>query len=203
MPSVDGNNYPGPWEIRINYTAYVLATDRPHQLRVNVDVDTDPGPGSDFVDYDLVSRAGLYYNAETFTDALIALLQPLYHTNSNFVNAELWKYASGSYNAAFQSAYTIAVAGSSATADVLNGQAILTFRSQNGGSARVNLMESTRAAGATLSYPTAIGAVDDLFDFVTDSQSPMLARDGGYLFSPLNYLPGLNERLFKKTYRDL
>jgi hypothetical protein len=202
MPSVDGVNYPGPWEIRIGYNVSISGKTRGHELRMSVDVDTDPGPGSVFGDYDLVSRAGLYYTAETWTDAFVALMKVIYKTDGTIVAAELWKYDSGSFNAAFQSAYSIGVAGTSALSTQLWSQQILTFRSQNGGSARLNFMESVKTVGPTDPYPTSDSDIDDIFDLVTASQSPVIARDGGYLFAPLNYLPGTNEHLFKKDYRQ-
>jgi hypothetical protein len=202
MPSVDGDNYPGPWEIRIAYTTNFGSGDKDHTMRVSVDVDSDPGPGSAFADYDLKSRAGLYYTAASFVDALVTVVKELYPAAASFNSAELWKYASGTFNAAFQSAYTIGVAGVNGASSHLHGQGILTFRSQNGGSARLNLMEPVLTPGPTLQYPTSTTIIDDVFDFITASQSPVLARDGGYLFAPLNWLPGRNERLFKKDYRD-
>lgn len=202
MPSVDGTNYPGPWEIRIAYSVVTTYGTKHHSCRMNVDVDTDPGPGSAFADYDLKSRAGLYYTAESWTDAFVDLMKVLYKADSTIIAAELWKYATGSYNAAFQSAYSIGVAGTNVGTTQSFVQNILTFRSQNGGSARLNFMETCLGAGATDPYPTASTPINDIFDLVTALQSPVIARDGGYLFAPLNYLPGQNERLFKKDLRD-
>lgn len=201
MPSVDGVNYPGPWEVRLQYETVTAIGTRQHQLRMSVDVDSDPGPGSDPADYDLVSRAGLYYTLETWMDAFAAVMADIYHSNSTILGYEFWKYASGTFNAAYQTSGTLSVAGTSGNPAVSWSQAISTFRSQNGGSARLNFMESIRTQGVTLAYPTGIADADAIFDLIVSTQSPVLARDGGYLFAPLNWLVGQNEALFKSDYR--
>lgn len=201
MPSVDGVNYPGPWEIRVKYTCVHTFGTVAHELRMNVDVDADPGAGSDFVDYDLESRAGLVWNAKTWTDEIIGLVKVAFKTSSTFVVAELWKYLSGSYNAAFQSSYSLGVTGTSVQTTQPMQQSILTCRSQNGGILKFTMMETVNVAGATDAYPTADSAINDIFDALVDVNSPVLARDGGYCFAPLNWLPGDNERLFKNYFR--
>lgn len=201
MPTIDGVNYPGPWEIRIFYgtTAAGLVTNS--TMRLNVDVDTPPDPGSAFADYDLKSRSGLVYNAASFVDALIALVRPAYHTGSNFSHAELWKYQTGTYNADFQSSYTIGLAGTSATATNQWVVSIVTFRSQNGGSARLHMVQPVYSVNITDTYPFATASINDIADFITGLSSPVIARDGGYLFSALHWLVGQNERMFKVAYR--
>jgi len=201
MPSVDGTNYPGPWELRINYLVDLVSKTRAHQLRMSVDVDTPPDPGSDFGDYDLKSRQGLFYDAESWTDAFVDKMKAIYKTTTTITSAELWLYATGTYNAAFQSAYSIAVAGTSASSIQLWSQQILTFRSQNGGIAKINFMESIFVPAVLDAYPTSLTAINDIFDLVSSLSSPVIARDGGYLFAPLNYLSGQNEHLFKLDYR--
>lgn len=201
MPPFNGTNYPGPWEVRLNYGTAQGSLATASQLRLSVDVDTPPDPGSPPADYDLKSRQGLYYTFSTWVDALVALLRPLFHTGSSFPNAELWKYGQGTFNAAFQTSYTVGLAGSSSTSTAAFSQAIVTFRSQNGGSARINLMQSILASNVTDPYPFANSAVNDLADLITALNSPVIARDGGYLFSALNYLVGQNEHMFKVAQR--
>lgn len=201
MPSVDGVNYPGPWQIRIFYDALFSGTVYPHVLSMNVDVDADPGAGSPFADYSLPSRSGLFYNAETWTDAVVAVMQPLLHTSSNINRAELWKYDSGSENAAFQSTYDIGVAGTSATATAQDSQSIWSFRSQNGGHAYFEMLHTDQVPAARVAYAAMNARAQDVVDLITATQSPMLARDGGYLFSSIWFLPGSSELYFKKRWR--
>lgn len=201
MPSVDGVNYPGPWEIRLNYSAPAATYPLIGQVRVNVDVDTPPDPGSPFSDYDLKSRAGLFYNAEGFTDAWVTLLADLYKNDASFVNAEMWKYESGTFNASFQSAHVIGFSGTSSSNPQAANQVIFTFRSQNGGHVRCTLGHTIFGANTTDTYPFSNAVLNDLATFYIANSSPIIARDGGYLFSIMNFLAGQNERYFKRYFR--
>jgi len=201
MPRIDGVNYPGPWELRIFYNTTSAGKTNNSVMRLNVDVDTPPAPGSPFADYDLKSRSGLVYNAATFTDALILLLKVAFHTSSNFSHAELWKYQTGTFNADFQSSYTIGVAGTSGTATSQLFESITTFRSQNGGSARLHLVQPVYGVNITDTFPFATASMQDIANFLTGLSSPMIARDGGYLFNALHWMVGQNEKLFKDFYR--
>lgn len=201
MPRIDGVNYPGPWEIRLFYATTAAGLTSNSVMRINVDVDTPPDPGSPFEDYHLKSRQGLFYNAKTYVDALVNLLKVAYHTSSNFSHAELWKYQTGTFNADFQSSYSVGVAGTSATATSQLFVSIITFRSQNGGSARLHMVQPVYLVNITDTYPFATASIQDIADFCTNLNSPMIARDGGYLFSALHWMVGQNERMFKVVYR--
>lgn len=195
------SNFPGPYEVRLLYTTNNGAADIDHQMRFSMDMDTPAGPGDPFSDWTCLSRFGAAPQLDTWVDNLILKLKVVYNASSSFVSAELWKYAPLSYDAAFQSAYPIGVAGTNVGATVPDAQSIITFRSQLGGSARLNLMEAVYGGSPTQSYPFSIALLNDVADFITDVQSPVVARDGGYLFSTLHLLLGLNEALFKKRMR--
>lgn len=201
MPYVDGVGYPGPWQMRINYTVVTAVGTRQHVLRMNMDVDTPPDAGSDFDQYDLISRAGLFYNAETWADAFAAVMAAIYKTTSTLVNAELWKFESGTNNGAFQSAYDLSVAGTSASDIFLNGQGVLSTRCQDGGIAYLHFMESIAVAASRYTYASAGTAIKDIWDLITANSSPLIGRDASYAFSPLFWMPGQNEHWFKETYR--
>jgi hypothetical protein len=201
MPTVDGVNYPGPYEIRMNYSAPAGGFPLISQIRVNVDVDTPPDPGSPFADYDLISRAGLFYNAQTFTDAWATVLAGVMRTDANFSTAELWKYSPGSFNADFQSGYNVGQAGLNAGTAQTTISAIITMRTQNGGHLRCQLNHMVSGASTTDPYPFAITEYNDIADFYSALSSPILGRDGGYVFAPMNLLVGQNEFIFKKYFR--
>jgi len=197
-------NYPGPYEVRIRYTTPISGnTTFTHRLRLSMDMGTPADPGDPFSEWTALSRQGQTPQLDDWVDDLVALLQPLYHTGTTFVDAELWLYTPGTFDAAFQSTYPIALAGTSSTQNSLNAQAIITFRSQLGGSGRVNLMEAISGFGVEQGFPTNSALINALATFITALGSPVIARDGGYLFTPLKYLPGINEALFKKRFRQL
>lgn len=194
-------NFPGPWEVRINYIVISLAGTRPHSQRFSLDMNTAGDPGDTFADFNVLSRDSSNPALDAWLDAYIDLVREIYHTDTTFVDAELWKYTPESFDAAFYATYAIGLAGLSASGTTADGQGIMTFRSQNGGSARLNFMETIAAAGATTPIASATAAVQDIADYITDPGSPVIARDNGYLFTALNWLPGLNEGLFKDRFR--
>lgn len=201
MPSVDGVNYPGPWQIRLFYSAVELSVTYQHVLSMNVDVDTPPDPGSAFTDYDLPSRSGLVYNADTWVAAVLDDVKQFMRTDATFHRGEIWKYESGTNNASFQSSKVLNQAGNSASAVTNYSQTIFSMRSQNGGHAYFELLHTVIADGPKLGYSASSADAQDMFDLLTGLSSPMLARDGGYLFAPLFFLPGRSERYFKKKNR--
>lgn len=196
-------NFPGPFEVRINYTTNAGSLPRSHQLRLSMNMNIEADPGDPFSDWTAQSRLGATPQLDTWVDALVALIGVRYPAATSFVDAELWEYDPGTFNAAFRSSYSIGAVGTSMGTAILDGQEIYTFRSQNGGSARLNLMEAIGTPGQSVAYPNTATSVDDIMEFITDLASPVIARDNGYLFAPLNWHPGFNERLFKKRYRNL
>jgi hypothetical protein len=194
-------NFPGPYEVRVIYSTAAGGITRFHELRLSMDMSNPADPGDAFDQWTTLSRLGATPQLDTWVDALVVLLQPIYHTSTDFISAELWEYSPASFDAEFRSSYVIGEVGTNASAAVIAGQAILTFRSLNGSHARINLMESSQAIGPTQSYPTSVGVINNLFDFIVAQASPVIARDNGYLFNALKMHPGQNEALFKAHYR--
>jgi len=196
-------NYPGPYEVRINYTTSSGGLVRSHQLRLSMDMSVIADPGDPFSDWTALSRAGATPQLNTWVDGLIALIKIRYSNQGTFNDAELWKYTASSFDASYQSSYPIAVVGTSGAGLNPDSQEIYTFRSVNGGNARLNLMESIAIQGNSLVYAASAASVKAIFDYITALASPVIGRDNGYLFTALNWHPGINEALFKDRYRNL
>lgn len=192
-------NYPGPDELRIIYTVSGLT----HTQRLNVDAVGSPAPGTLFNAIELVMADGTLQTAQAVTDAWVALLRPFFSTaTTDFVRAELWHYEPESFSADYVSAYDIALAGSSGGTYVPAGQVILTFRTTEGGVMKIALMESTVAAGISLTPP--YGGINlALANYVIDENAPFLGRDTSYPFANIAYHPGQNEAVFKRRFRQL
>lgn len=194
-------NYPGPWEWRLFYSTTGGGLTRPHVMRVSLDVDGDPDPGSEFADYTCVSRLGLAPELDVWTDNMVLKVKALLDPGASIIRAELWKSQDAMFNFAFQSTYSIGVVGTAAGTVNTDGQLIITFRSQNGGSARINVMEPNLPNAQTDPYPFADAGALALADYITGHSSPVIARDNGYLFAALNLLVGSNEAAFKDRLR--
>lgn len=196
-------NYPGPYEIRVNYTTVASGLTRGHQMRLSLDMFTAADPGDAFSEWITLDKGGTHPALDTVVDDLVLKLKVRFNASSTINDAELWQYTPGTFDAAFRSTYSIAVVGTSGGATVADSQEIYTLRSVNGGNARLTLMETAAAAGPSLAYAACAASVKDVFDRLTIQASPFIARDNGFLFTALKWHPGINEALFKDRYRNL
>ena len=194
-------NFPGPYELRFNYTTTIGTRVRSHQFRHSLDLLTDIGPGDIFANYDGKTKAGGSSPLSSYAPTIEGLLDDIFHTSSSFGTVELWKYTAGTFDASFYSEYTLGTNGVSVNNTVEDSEIIITFRSENGGIARVQLEETHFSRGKSQVFDTSDADINALANFLVGGSSMMVARDNGYLFAPLKYHPGENEHYFKKTNR--
>lgn len=200
-------NFPGPYEVRINYTTTSSSVALLHTQHLSLDLDIPlPVVGTPFVDIVPKFRItpGGAYNLKTVVDAWVATWKAMISSGggNTIDNAELWKYTPESFDASFVSSYTIAVAGTSGAAIVPAGQAIVTMRTQEGGIFKLSFMETTIPQAVT---DTGVISNANLETLVAGIEAgnvfPWLARDTSYPISRIAHYPGVNEALFKKRFR--
>jgi hypothetical protein len=190
--------YPGPYELRLLYNT----AGRDHIARYNLKMYTDATPPFNFSAVQLLAKDGSHVYLDVAVDAWVVLMKAIYNSgNSAITAAELWKYEVDSFIAAFQSSYSIGVAGTSGSSYHPAGQSVLTFRTEDGHRMRLDFMESIYATGASLSYAGAPAAVQAIIDFVLSAGNWILARDGSYPQSFHRLHNGENEALFRRIYR--
>lgn len=173
-------------------------------MKLNLQLDGDPTPGDPFSSIHALTKGlGVSGNALSGdVDDFVALLQPFMDdTLASIVNAELWKYTSGTFEASYVSSYAIGVVGTNTGSVNPGGQDIITFRTINGGILKLSIMESDSVVSVTDYYPFGTTRVTDIAAYVVDDASWIYARDNSYANAPLAWNPGVNERLFKKIYR--
>lgn len=190
-------NYPGPLEVRMQYTAQSLV----HTMRFNVSPDTQPTPGTVFADIDLTTRASQATDLAAYVDAFVALLQPFFATtNFTFDFAEAWWYEPESFDGIYVSTYPIGLAGTNASGVSLASEYIYTFRTLEGGTMRIHLEEQFGAAGSPVGYASLSTAQGDLVDFILGDGNCHLGRDTSMPIAFNRLFPGQNERIFKIRY---
>lgn len=194
-------NFPGPEEIRLFYNSIAGGVSYPHVHRFSVDVAGDVAPGLTFADYPLNLKGGSTQTADLFIVDYVDLIADLFRTDTDFIYAELWRYTPDTFDSFFLSAETIGQVGVSAGATVADQQSIITFRSANGGGARLDFRHTVGSEQITRSFPTPNTTINALAAFVCSGASPIKARDNGFLISPIHWLSGLNEALSKKRLR--
>jgi len=191
-------NYPGPDELRIVYTVAGLT----HVQRLNCQVNGYPAGAFTMADLDFLTKVGGTVQADTAIDAWVVLFKALLNAaNSTLDYAELWHYEFESFVAAFQCNYPISVAGTSGSSNIAAGQAIFTFRTQEGGKMRLDFMETVIAVGTSLQYSALNAGQQAIVDFVLSNDNWILARDTSYPNTFHQMHPGQNEALFKARYR--
>lgn len=122
-------------------------------------------------------------------------------TTASMGRAELWTMASPTAEPVFIASEIIGEAGVNGSTASLYTQAQMTFRSQTGGLFRLQLMEPT--LGANLEYyPPMIDYFGTMAALLTGDDSPVVARDGGFLNAPIRLLTKTNDKLREKYLLD-
>jgi hypothetical protein len=196
-------NFPGPYELRLNYTTVHTGVTLEHTQRLNVDLTADPTPVDAFNNINAKTRGGIVTpDLAAAVEAWLALIAPRFHTSSAFGIVELWKYVPLTFDAQFISSYNpTVVAGTDTNPTVATQQETLTFRTLEGGILRIQLMESVANTNQREPYPTGDVDIDPIFVFVFGTSNWILGRDTSYPFSAINHLGGQNEKLFRARFR--
>lgn len=195
-------NFDGVWELRLYYTTLPVGfVAMEHVMTLDVAAQASPPVGTSFDQIQLSTRGAGDTDLETFTNALVAGLLPFYTSTSEFSRAELWQIPEGTYAGTFVSSLEIAEAGTNVGQTQVAQQNTFTFRSIDGGHARLQLMESA-VSGNTRQVAPYSGITATLATFLTGLGTAMLARDNSYVFANIAFTSGQNERLFKKRFRQ-
>lgn len=195
-------NYPGEFEIRINYTVLVGGITSNHQQRLNFDATTVGTIGQAFSNWFPIDQAGS--DAVPLSTKLadyLDLMRDYYPSTFNIVNQELWKYTAGTFDATWQAAEGNTRVGTGTNPVSQDSEQIFTFRSDAGGIMRVHYMQGPLTRGAKQVLPLSDADLDALADAFLTTTNVWKARDGGYPIAFIGLYPGENEALFKRRFR--
>lgn len=135
-------------------------------------------------------------------DVYVPLLQPFFNSATGTIDrAELWEYTPESYDARFISSYTIGVAGTSGTAAVPASEDIFTFRTAEGGTLRIHLLDVITPIGPSIAYAGLGTPSQNLVDQYLASGNIALGRDTSQPIAFLKLHPGQNEAIWKSINR--
>jgi len=194
-------NFPGPYQIDLNYTCGDPALS--HIMRLNCDLDADPPVGTDFSFMNVITRDLSALTLDAAVDAFVAKLIPLFASaDATIDNADLWKVQEGTFVREYRSSYDISTPGTHAGATGLASEKIFTFRTLEGNIMKIYLEEAVGVINTAVTYASlGAGVEQDLFDYVASPSAWILARDTSYPWFPLKYNGGQNESLWRKRYR--
>lgn len=133
----------------------------------------------------------------------VTVLKPILSVGANISRAELWTYPSETADPVFREAFDINQEGTNGAATLPYGQDVFSFRSENGGVAKIYVMEPAGTnPNVRLLPPYGAGIVTDLAGYVIGDSSIIIARDGGFLIAPIAYTVKTNDRLRKRYLLD-
>jgi len=124
-----------------------------------------------------------------------------FHTSTEFIRFELWKYPVAGFDAQYIATANVTVVGLSAVATSPAHQMTLTFRSAAGGVMRLQFMETVYVLNNKNTFPTGITVIDALATYTIGSTSVIQARDDSRPVASLRASFGQNEKLFRKRFR--
>ncbi len=192
-------NYSGPYQLRFNYQPLEVS----RQFRLHIDLNNTPSGGDDSSTIEYVTRDGFGTDLSFFVENVLGDIGEGFKTAANtFGQVELWKYQPNSEVASFISAYTPINQSLSAGDNIANNQFTFTFRTIEGGVAKLVLLDCAFDIGDTqINYPTGIPALDNIFDGLSAGDSPMLGKDTSFAFAPFKVSQGQNELLWRNRNR--
>lgn len=194
-------NYPGPFEVRINYVTDEPAVIASHQLRMSCIMSIEANPGDPFSDWYPEQKGGSNtIPLDTHVSDLLNVVKPYHNTAVAYVSAELWEYAPNSFDAVYRSAYSPSNEPTGVPATVPASQAVFTFRTQLGGIMKftwmgVHISPNVSIPFGGAGYPTAVAT------YILGNTAPWIGRDGSFPIAALAFHPGQNEALWKKVNR--
>lgn len=194
-------NFDGQYEVRLIYTT--IPTGFPameHKMTFDVLPVTPPTAGADWDDIALQIRGGGDVDLVSATSALFALIAEFFPVTTSFARWELWYIPEGTTTATFISAKDIGDVGQNASPSRPAGQVTFTFRTIGGGTARLQMMESSVDGEDALS-PPYLDIAGDLADYVVGLGTPIIGRDNTFVFANIHQNNGQNEKLRNKRYR--
>lgn len=191
-------NFPGPYEVRINYTV----SSRPHVAKLNCFVVGAPDYVEDWASEYFLNKGGTSTQMDTAMDTWVALMGDLLNSGVATIDfAELWKYEPASFVSSYAGAYDISVAATAAFSLQPYTQNIFSFRTLEGNNMSIQLMEGVRVPTSRVTYASMNEQEQALVDHCLSNDMVWQARDTSFPLAFRHLLCGQNEALWKKVFR--
>lgn len=131
---------------------------------------------------------------------LTDLLLPLFFTDTEFLDAEIWAYETEESDPVWVYSFAIGEPGTGGGATQKMNQAVYSFRTTNGGLFKLFLMETYTTLSINLRQPISTLAGDNLAiaTYIVGATSWVWARDNGKPISPLWFTSKINDALRKR-----
>lgn len=139
---------------------------------------------------------------KTILDTYANILKGFISTTGDITRADLYTMSAPDAEPLFVDTEDISLAGTGTPAPLAYGQLTIAFRSANGGTYRLQIMEPSATSANVEQFPPFTGGNLALTNWMTGSTSFIVARDGGFLVAPIRMLSKTNDHLRKKYLLD-
>ena len=195
-------NLIGPNQIEILYRV-PTTPNREHALRFNTAVSGTPVNGLPMTSYNLLKKGGGTVQADVAINLLWSFIRQFLNVGATGFSVILWSVAPGTSARTFMSSMALTTpAGASATAATPFLQSTFSFRSANGGTQKVVLLEASLAnqeSRSTLVSNAAGTNAQKLASYFMSSDNVTLSADDAYIIAPLRESHGQNEHIVKRV----
>lgn len=191
-------NFAGPYQLRLRYG--VNGDD--HTVKFNVDVDGQPTSYVAWNTINLIAKDTTLLDLPTWSAAFRNAIGAMLPTSWETGTFELYRIAPNSNDATFISSDSTIFTGQRAITAIPDSQTTLTFRTQEGGIAKVVMLGVATDITSRGSLANPPSHYADIVTMMTESNSPILGRDTSPIVTSMNWLLTQNERLYKKLYRS-
>lgn len=195
-------NLPGPYELEFDLTGWT-SPNRTHKIRFNVIAVGNPAVGTLPTAITMQKLGGGTGTLASTANQIWEYLRLFWATSISASGYTLWKYVPGTYAKDFITAGTLTNPAASASGGTPGHQLTMTFRSGNGGIAKVVLLETNQSGNTrvTLSPNPAGTPPQRLAAYLLSVDSIVIGRDDAFLVSALRDARGENEALFRLLFR--
>jgi len=189
------------WRVTLFYSVVLSGVTLEHKHNVYVNVTDGGSPGDAMSDFEVTRRNGTPVALDVAWDDYQDLIEPLWANTANFVRTELWAAPSPFTDFIFYSTLPIGHAGSGVGTNQAGMGQIVTMRSTDGKSGRLQYMENQITAAAKDPYPFSNAPSAAIAAWVTGLSSFIYNKNEAWYIAPINNCVEQNEKIWDKRFR--
>lgn len=190
------------WRMTLFYSVTLSSVVLNHVHHVYVNVTDGPAsPGGGMDEFSAQRKSGVEDSLSGMWDDYQDLIEPLFANTANFVRIELWAADVGSSDFVFWSTLPIGHAGSGIGTNQAGIGQIITMRSQDGKSGRLQFMENQLTAAVKDPYPFSNAPSADIAAWITGNNSFLFNKSKSWFIAPINNCVEQNEKVWDKRFR--
>lgn len=190
------NSKIGQYQLEIDLSGFGAPVNS-HKLRCNIMVAGSPAGGTPATAIDVFLRGGTTAKLDVVANQVWSYFRLMYDADITAVGYTLWKWVTNTARDFITAGTFTTPLGVASGSPVTNWQVTLTFRSANGGVAKLVFIEPNfggNQRSALVAVPLGT-AVQRIAAFAGSSDSPFMALDNSFLAAPLRDSRGENESI--------